>query len=123
MNLLADESVDKSIVDRLREDGHTVSYIAELTPSIDDDTVLHQANQSASLLITSDKDFGELVFRMGRIHAGVVLLRLAGLSAAEKRTTVSSVFANRANELQAAFSVISPGRVRIHRLAAVSDQD
>ena len=49
MNLLADESVDKSIVDRLREDGHTVSYIAELAPSIDDDAVLHQANQSGSL--------------------------------------------------------------------------
>ena len=43
MKLFADESVDKSIVDRLREDGHTVSYIAELTPSIDDDAVLRQA--------------------------------------------------------------------------------
>ena len=72
MKLFADESVDKSIVDRLREDGHTVSYIAELTPSIDDDAVLRQANQSGSLLITADKDFGELVFRMRRVHAGVV---------------------------------------------------
>ena len=41
MNLLADESVDKSVVDHLREDGHTVLNVAELTPSIDDDVVLH----------------------------------------------------------------------------------
>ena len=119
MNLLADESVDKLIVDRLRTDGHTVSYIAELAPGIGDDTVLRQANQSGSLLITSDKDFGELVFRMGRVHAGVVLIRLAGLSAVEKSVAVSSVLANRGNELQAAFSVISPNRVRIRRLAVV----
>lgn len=121
MNLLADESVDKSIVDRLRKDGHSVLYIGELTPSIDDAAVLHQANQNGSLLLTSDKDFGELVFRMGQVHAGVVLLRLAGLSAVEKAMTVSSVFATQANELLEAFSVISPGRIRIRRLTAVPD--
>ena len=121
MNLLADESVDKSIVDRLRKDGHSVLYIGELSPGIDDESVLHQANQNGSLLMTSDKDFGELVFRMGRVHAGVVLLRLAGLSAVEKTMAVSSVFANQGNELLEAFSVISPGRVRIRRLAAVPD--
>ena len=49
MNLLADESVDKPIVDRLRQDGHTVLYIAELEPSIDDDAVLHRANQNSAL--------------------------------------------------------------------------
>ncbi len=41
---------------------------------------LQQANARGSLLVTADKDFGELVFRQGRIHSRVVLLRLAGLS-------------------------------------------
>ena len=113
MNLLADEGVDKPVVDRLRQDGHTVLYIAELDRSIDDDAVLHQANQNSALLITADKDFGELVFRMGQIHAGVVLLRFGGLSAETKARTVSTVFADRGHELISAFSVISPGRVRI----------
>ncbi|MBN2560333.1 MAG: DUF5615 family PIN-like protein [Phycisphaerae bacterium] len=40
MNLLADESVDRQIVDRLRQDGHAVRYIAEMEPGISDDTVL-----------------------------------------------------------------------------------
>ena len=57
MNLLADESIDKPIVDRLRQDGHSVLYIAEFSPSIDDDTVLQRANQNGALLITADKDW------------------------------------------------------------------
>ena len=79
MNLVVDESIDRPIVDLLRQDGHTVLYVAELSPSIDDDAFLRRANERGALLITSDKDFGELVFRLRRIHTGVVLLRLAGL--------------------------------------------
>lgn len=116
MNLLADESIDKPIVDRLRQDGHSVLYIAEFSPSIDDDTVLQRANQNGALLITADKDFGELVFRQGRIHVGVVLVRLAGLSSDAKARMVSTVFANHGDELLNAFSVISPERVRIRRV-------
>ena len=40
MNLLADEGVDKQIVVRLREEGHSVSYVAEMAPGISDDIVL-----------------------------------------------------------------------------------
>ncbi|MDE0177875.1 MAG: DUF5615 family PIN-like protein [Gammaproteobacteria bacterium] len=116
MNLLADESVDRG-VDRLRSDGHSVQYVAELDPGIDDDAVLYRANQNGALLVTVDRDFGELVFRLGRIHAGVVLIRLAGLSPEAKAETVASVFATRRDELVSAFSVVSPGRVRIRRPA------
>ena len=121
MNLLADESVDKPIVDRLRQDSHTVKYIAEVHPSIDDDTVLHQANQNNALLITSDKDFGELIFRMGQIHSGVVLVRLTGRSAEIKARVVSTVIADRGHELLSSFTVISPGRVRIRHRASQPD--
>jgi len=78
MNLLADEGVERQIVERLRQAGHDVWYIAEMEPGIADDVVLAQANASQALLITLDKDFGELVYRQGLVHAGVILLRLAG---------------------------------------------
>jgi hypothetical protein len=65
--------------------------------------------------LTADKDFGELVFRQGRVHAGVILLRLAGLTVGAKAETVAQVFQDRAAELVGAFSVISPGMVRIRR--------
>lgn len=110
MNLLANEGVDRPIVERLRRDGHDVVYVAELSPSITDDEVFQQANDRSALLITADKDFGELVFRQGRLHRGVVLLRLAGLSNATKAEIVAVVFRDRAPELLKAFTVISPGR-------------
>jgi len=67
-------------VERLRDDGHTVLYVLEMEPSISDDEVIRRANQEFALLLTADKDFGELVFRQRRIVYGVVLIRLAGLS-------------------------------------------
>lgn len=115
MNLLADESVDRPIVERLRADNHSVVYVAELDPGVSDDGVLERANHSGMLLVTADRDFGELVFRLGRIHAGVVLIRLTGLSSEAKANVVSRVFAERGNELVSAFSVISPGSLRIRR--------
>ena len=115
MNLLADEGVDRAVVERLRDDGHDVLYVAELAPSITDEEILQQASDRGALLVTADKDFGELVFRQGRLHPGVVLLRLAGLSNATKAQIVAEVCRDRASELFRAFSVISPGQVRIRR--------
>jgi predicted nuclease of predicted toxin-antitoxin system len=68
LNFLADESVDGQIVERLRRDGHNVLYVAEMEPGITDDQVLEKANENQALLMTIDKDFGELVFRLGRLH-------------------------------------------------------
>jgi predicted nuclease of predicted toxin-antitoxin system len=89
MKLLANESVDRPIVDRLRDDGYDVVYVAEWSPSITDDEVLRQANDQGAVLVTADKDFGELVFRQARLHRGVVLLRLAGLSNTAKAEIVA----------------------------------
>ena len=113
MKVLADESVDRPIVQRLRDDGHEVVYVAELSPSIADSEVLQRANDSRALLLTADKDFGELVFRQRRLHAGVVLIRLAGLPAAVKAATVATVLQDYGARLCNAFSAISPGVVRI----------
>ncbi len=115
MNLLADEGVDRPIVERLRQDGHSVVYIAELSPGIGDEAILAQANASYALLLTLDKDFGELVFRQGLVHAGVILIRLAGLHPATKAQIVANALKERSKELLDSFSVISPGTIRIRK--------
>jgi len=116
VNLVADEDVDRPVVARLRQDGHDVVYIAELSPSVPDEDVLQQANARRAVLLTSDKNFGELVFRQRLVHSGVVLLRLAGLANTTKAEIVGEVCRDRAAELVGAFSVISPGQIRIrHR--------
>jgi predicted nuclease of predicted toxin-antitoxin system len=113
MNLVADESIDQAIVAGLRQEGHDVLYIAELSPSISDDEVLNEANGRGAVLLTADKDFGELVYRQGRVHGGVVLIRLSGLSAQTKVETVCGAVKKHGSEFVNAFSVISAGMVRV----------
>lgn len=115
MKLLADEGVDRQIVVRLRQEGYDVLYIAELDPGIDDVFVLEQASQSGSLLLTADKDFGELIFRQGKARGGVVLLRFAGLAPEKKALIVEAFLKKHGAEMLQAFSVISPGHLRIRK--------
>jgi predicted nuclease of predicted toxin-antitoxin system len=115
MKLLTDESVDRQIVERLRQDGHDVLYVAEMDPGISDDAVLISANNTGALLLTADKDFGELVFRRQQINAGVLLIRLAGLSLHSKAELVVAAVRDHENRLPGAFSVLSPGMIRIRQ--------
>lgn len=115
MNLLADEGVDRQIVERLRQEGYSVLYIAEMEPGISDDLVLEKANQVEALLLTADKDFGELVFRQHRITSGVVLLRLAGSSPIQKAEIVALALKQRGTELKDAFSVITAKAIRVRK--------
>lgn len=115
MNFLADESVDFPIIEKLRADGHLVLAVAEMSPSISDEEVLDIANAQVMLLVTGDKDFGELVFRLKRVTLGVVLIRLLGLSAATKAMIVSNAIREHGNEMEGSFTVIEPGNVRLRR--------
>ncbi|MBL8214718.1 MAG: DUF5615 family PIN-like protein [Bryobacterales bacterium] len=80
MNIVADESVDGQMVTMLRSAGHAVVFIAELDPGIDDEEVPRRSLEAGAVLLTADKDFGELVYRKGLRYSGIVLLRLTGLS-------------------------------------------
>jgi len=66
VNLVANEGVDRPVVERLRRDGHEVVYVAELSPSITDEEVLQQANVRSAVLLTADKDFGSRGWRTRR---------------------------------------------------------
>jgi predicted nuclease of predicted toxin-antitoxin system len=113
LKLYADEGIDRQIVDALRSAGFDVAYAAESDPSVADDALLAKAAAEGRLLLTSDKDFGELVFRLKKINDGVVLIRLFGLSAGSKARLVVEAFSTRSDKLARAFSVLSPGILRI----------
>ena len=117
MRILADEGVELQIVERLRVDGHEVLYVAEFEPGVTDEAVLGKASDLSALLMTQDKDFGELVFRQGLAVSGVVLLRLPGLPASVKATLVSSVLREHGSEVHGAFMVIGTGTVHIRSLS------
>ena len=113
MNFLADENVDSEIVDRLRKDGHQVWYVAEMDPGISDEAVLELANKGDALILTADKDFGELIYRQRRISQGVILIRLSGLAAESKAATISVAISKHPSELPHAFTVVFSGAIRI----------
>jgi predicted nuclease of predicted toxin-antitoxin system len=73
---LADECVTATLVRELRGAGHDVLYIAEFAASLSDVEVMALAFREGRILLTADKDFGELVFRRGQAVHGLVLLRI-----------------------------------------------
>ena len=113
MKLLADENLNLSVVARMREAGHQVLAVAEMEPGISDDVVLDRANVETAILITEDKDFGELAFRQSLVHHGVILVRLAGLPTASKTAILINLLKMHRLELPGSFTVVSPGLVRI----------
>jgi predicted nuclease of predicted toxin-antitoxin system len=104
VDLVADENVDAPIVAALRGADHRVIYARELHPGIDDARLLEMANSHGALLLTSDKDFGELVFRQGLVHAGVILYRLVGLATERKAGVLLSVLQTHGDALRGAFT-------------------
>ncbi|GAA0540391.1 DUF5615 family PIN-like protein [Chitinophaga japonensis] len=115
MKFVADESIDAPIFQKLRENGFDTFSIAEQCPGIRDERVLAIAHESASLLITQDKDFGELVHRLGKAHHGVVLLRMDGLSPYEKADHCLKEIHRHRDELPGAFTVINKNATKIRK--------
>jgi predicted nuclease of predicted toxin-antitoxin system len=119
MRLCSNENLPEECVIRLRADGHDVLWIREAAPGSPDAKVLARAHSENRLLITFDKDFGELVFKSGaKTSHGVVLFRIAQPSAAAVATRVSVVLASR-NDWSDHFSVVEESAVRMRPLPNV----
>lgn len=76
MRWLADECVSARLVKCLRETGHDVAYMAESEAGASDVAVLDHAQREVRLLLTDDKDFGELVVRRRWVVPGLVMMRI-----------------------------------------------
>jgi predicted nuclease of predicted toxin-antitoxin system len=115
MRFLVDDSTGAAVVASLRKAGHDVLAVAEAMPQADDPDILARAAEGDRILITNDKDFGELVFRNGQLHSGIVLLRLQDESAANRVHTIRAVLERYADRLAGCFTVATDTSVRIRR--------
>lgn len=113
MKLVADEGVERAVVEALRADGHKVYWFAEEAPGSDDDAILMQAKRMRRLILTNDKDFGELVYRLRLPTYGVMLLRLSDLTSSDKARLVCQIIETRGDELPSSFSVLTSKTLRI----------
>lgn len=116
MNFLANENFPLDAVEALRMSGHDVAWIRADAPGSTDPQVLARAVAEQRVLLTFDKDFGDLAFHAGLpVSCGIVLFRLRAKSAAALAALVSVAIASR-TDWTAHFSVVEPGRIRMRLL-------
>lgn len=113
MKILADENVDFGIIRQLRQRGIDVISISEYFSGIKDNEVLKIASENHCLLITEDKDFGELSYRLKLVHTGILLIRLADISRKERIELVAEIIENHYATLCNNFSVLSKSGLRV----------
>lgn len=116
MRFLVDECTGVDVVRALRDAGYDVLAVSESMPGADDAEILARAVAEERIVVTNDKDFGELVFRSGQEHHGVLLLRLQDESVANRVRVVTSVLAEHAVRLPGSFTVATDHNIRIRPL-------
>jgi predicted nuclease of predicted toxin-antitoxin system len=115
MDFVADESVDGHIIRALLVAGHTVRDVHRTDLGSPDERVLDIAHSGRMILITEDKDFGELVFAKRSPHSGILLIRLDGSAPPDKVARVMMALGQHMNEFFGAFTVIDKNRIRIRK--------
>lgn len=115
LKFLADESLEYSIVLWLREQDYNVASVAEDFPSAKDENVLGKATQENRIIITNDKDFGDLVFLNKLSNKGVVLLRFRTEEVKTKIKFLKSFLKNYSDKIFNRFTVLNESKIRIRQ--------
>ena len=112
MKLLADENIPTRTLDLLKDQGVDIVSILSFRLGLSDDDVLRVAQEQERVLVTFDRDFGELVFRKKAETKGIVLLRFTPKSAEQLAQRLKALLESEA-ELEAHFVVLDEKRVRL----------
>ena len=113
MRFLVDECTGTSVADWLRSENHEVFSVFEEWRGATDDDILEKCKLENYILITSDKDFGEMVFRNQRVHNGIILLRCEPNVFANRIKKKKKLLQNYPDSLQNNFIVVTNDKVRI----------
>ena len=116
MRLLADENIPLKAVQIFRNNGHDILSISESQPQTPDEDILELAEKDARIILTFDKDFGELAFCFDLpVSCGIVLFRIPLLSVDYVTDIIIEVIESR-SDWAGHFSVVEPGRIRMRKL-------
>jgi len=112
IKFLADANIEKGIVDCLLRFGFDVKWIPDYNCEMDDEALLTMANNEKRILITNDKDFGELVFLKKQISVGIILIRVKGQDTRQKVELVEKLILNYKEKIPNHFSLITSKKFR-----------
>ncbi len=115
LKFLVDVGVGKKVEDFLYKSGYDILSVRKLNPRMNDSEIIGIAAKDNRIVITMDKDFGELVYNSGLIHKGILLLRTENCSGDKKAKILSEILINYSSELEENFCVFSKDRLRIRR--------
>jgi predicted nuclease of predicted toxin-antitoxin system len=115
MKFLIDVGVGKLVEQFLASKGYDVKNIRDLDPRMPDHNILALALREKRIVVTMDKDFGELVYNSGNNHAGVLLLRLEDFSGTEKVKIISILFDHYSDKFSGHFCVFQNNKLRIRK--------
>jgi predicted nuclease of predicted toxin-antitoxin system len=113
MRFLADESCDFAVIRALRLASFDVVAVSETLPGAEDSRVGNVATSEERIVITEDKDFGQLVYAGGEGVVGVLLLRFPARARSAMAQSVLDLVEKHGTRLAGRFVVLQPGRVRI----------
>ena len=115
MKLLVDVcigwDIEKQVKERLKE--FDLKFIRDVDARMKDIDILQIAENESRVVITSDKDFGELVYKEKLPHKGVLLLRYEELLPEERIETIVKIISFHRENLENKFSVYQNGKLRI----------
>jgi len=115
MRFLVDECTGPAVASWLRDQNHEVFSVFDEARGMDDDDIIGKALDEKWILITNDKDFGDKVYRDGRLHRGVILLRLDDERPHAKIETLSRLLTAYRNRIPDSFLVVTERQVRFAR--------
>ena len=116
MKFLADECCDAQVVSLLRSQRHDVLYVTEFKPGALDEEVLKKAFNEKRILLTEDKDFGELVYRLKKPAYGIILLRFEVSERHLKWPRLMELIHHHSSKLEGHFIVVDIEKFRFRPL-------
>lgn len=114
--ILADENVDKLIIDSIKVAGFQVSSIKEDKPGISDEAIIHLSKETPQIILTNDKDFGEWVFSHQVQDISVIFLRYKYPERKRMAGIVSRLIKNHHQDLWGKFTTVTINKIRSTRL-------
>jgi predicted nuclease of predicted toxin-antitoxin system len=115
LKFMIDVGVGKKVEQWLTAQGYDVKTVRSFDPKAEDAEILKRAESESRMVVTMDKDFGELVYRSGKGHAGVLILRLEDATGDEKVSVVKKILSEHGDKIRGRFCVFQAGRLRISK--------
>ena len=117
LKFLVDVGVGKKVEEYLLEKRYDTKAVRSLDQSMPDQEIIRLAALEKRIVITMDKDFGELVYHSGMDHAGILLLRLEDATGSEKQKVIAQILEKYADNMENNFCVYQNKKFRFRKLS------